>query len=42
MSTAEEKTKNGYSWYPASNPKVNDVVSTSGVTERLKGEEFAL
>ena len=42
LRTVEEKTKNDYSWYPVSNPRVNDAVSTSGVTERLKYEEFAL
>ena len=38
MRTADEKRKNGYSWYPVSNPRINDAVSTSGFTERLKGE----
>jgi hypothetical protein len=42
MRTVEEKMKNGYSWYAVSNPRVNDAVSTSEVTERLKCEEFAL
>jgi len=42
MKTVEEKPKNGYSWYPVNNPRVNDSVSTYGVTERLKDEEFTL
>jgi hypothetical protein len=42
MRTGEEKTKNDYSWYSVSDPRVNNAVSTSGVTGRLKDEEFAL
>jgi hypothetical protein len=42
MRSVEEKTKNGYCWYPVSNPRVNDAVSTSGVTELLECKEFVL
>ena len=42
MRTVEEKPKNCYSWYPVNNPRVNGAVSTYGVTERLKDEEFVL
>jgi hypothetical protein len=42
MRTVEEKTKNYHSWYLVNNPRVNDAVSTSGVTESLKDEELAL
>jgi hypothetical protein len=42
MRIVEEKTKNYYSWYPVSNSRFNDAVSSSGVTERLKDEGFAL